>query len=98
MVSRNSMVQTGRASTTPAVLVPPSPGRAALLFVAPTGTETVTVNVRPPSAAGDGVVLQAGAGSLQLTREIHGDIVGQAWYARASAGSILTTWIETVGG
>ncbi len=95
---RTSSLQTATASTTSAVLVSPSPNRVALLFLAPVGTDNVTVNTRPPSAAGDGIVLQAGAGAVQLTRDLHGDIVGQAWYARASAGTILTSWVESVGG
>lgn len=95
---RTSSLQSATAGTTPAVLVQPSPNRTALLFLAPAGADSVTVNTRPPSAVGDGIVLQASAGAVQLTRDIHGDIVGQAWYARASAGTILTSWIETVGG
>ncbi len=95
---RTSSLQTATTSTAPAVLVQPSPNRTALLFLAPVSTATVTVNTRPPAAEGDGILLQSGAGAVQLTRELHGDIVGQAWFARASGAAVLATWVESMGG
>ncbi len=91
---RTSILQVAATSTTPTLVVSPSPTRAAILFLAPGGTPTITVNVRSPTADGDGIVLQAGSGAVQLTRETHGDIVGQAWFARASANALFT-WVET---
>lgn len=93
---RTSILQTFQATTTPTVVVGPSPNRFGLLLLSPAGTATVTVNTRPPSAEGDGMVLQAGSGPIQLSRAEHGDIVGQAWYFRSSSGNVAVSWIETV--
>ena len=92
---RTSVLRTATVSTTSDLAVAPSPSRAALLFLAPAGTAVITVNTRAPAADGDGIVLQAGSGAVQLTRQTHGDIVGQAWFALAAAGTPLLSWVES---
>ncbi len=92
---RTSILQTATATTTSSLVVASSPTRHGLLFLAPFNTGRVTVNTRPPTADGDGLVLQADSGAVQLTRAEHGDIVSLAWFARAAASSVLVSWIET---
>lgn len=72
----------------------PSERRLGLTFFPPVSGR-VTLSCVPVVADGQGLVLEAGQSPIRFTREGHGDIVTQGWYALyASPPTNGVSWIE----
>jgi hypothetical protein len=80
------------------MIAAPSPRRVAIVIGPAAVGTTVVITPDPTATSLTGFVLAAGQPPLTLTAELHGDIVGGAWYASAAAATkVAVLEVSAVG-
>lgn len=93
-MAKHSKLTTVTMGTSSGQILPAQEGRVGILFV-PHLTATYTVAPDADTQANYGLNLLANAGAIQLSQELHGDIVKHAWYGVASGAGTTIGLLET---
>lgn len=93
-MAKHSQLTIVAMGTSSAQILPARVGRVGLLLI-PHLTATYTVGPDADVQANRGLNLLPNAGAIQLSEELHGDIVKHAWYGIASGAGTIIGLLET---